>query len=116
MKPDNIVEVSAPINEVQSLVLSRIIEARAKADKKWGEGTGSNTFESDRALAVTVLIEEVGEVARAVLEKDGNSLEQELYDVAQVACAWLENIQSSRDNALCRGCGKTRKECDENSW
>jgi len=46
----------------------------------------------DIHLRNTILAEEVGEVARAVLEHDRANLEDELYDVAQVVVAWLETI------------------------
>lgn len=39
-----------------------------------------------------VLIEECGEVAKAVHEKDGAATREELIHVAAVAVAWLENI------------------------
>ncbi len=41
-------------------------------------------------LKLTVLVEEVGEVARAVLEDDNENLRQELTEVAAVCISWLE--------------------------
>jgi NTP pyrophosphatase (non-canonical NTP hydrolase) len=73
--------------------LARLSGARELADIKWGRGTGSNIFEDDRNLAVTVLTEEVGEIARAVLEHDKENLQAELLDVMQVCCAWLEAME-----------------------
>ena len=46
----------------------------------------------DKNVRNTILVEEVGEVAKAVLEGDRANLEDELYDVAQVVVAWLETI------------------------
>jgi NTP pyrophosphatase (non-canonical NTP hydrolase) len=40
----------------------------------------------------TILMEEVGEVARAVLENDNTQLRKELVEVAAVAVAWLESL------------------------
>lgn len=45
-------------------------------------------IDADRSL---VLLEEVGEVARAVLESDAANVHQELVQVAAVAVAWLES-------------------------
>jgi hypothetical protein len=44
------------------------------------------------AVKVAVLLEEVGEVARAVLDGDLDTLTDELVQVAAVAVAWLEAL------------------------
>ena len=43
-------------------------------------------------VKVAVLTEEVGEVARAVLDGDKDQLRAELVQVAAVAVAWLESL------------------------
>ena len=53
---------------------------------RWG-GESVATISDDRRLRV--LVEEVGEVARA-LEEDDSQLRVELVQVAAVAVAWLE--------------------------
>jgi NTP pyrophosphatase (non-canonical NTP hydrolase) len=55
---------------------------------RWG-GESVATISDDRRLRV--LVEEVGEVARA-LEEDDSQLPVELVQVAAVAVAWLEAL------------------------
>lgn len=43
-------------------------------------------------LAITILLEEVGECARAVLERDKEQLKKELIEVAACCTAWLETM------------------------
>ena len=70
-------------------IFERISNHRDFIDKRYNrEGfTGL-----DKTLRLTILAEEFGETARAVLEHDRANLEDELYDVAQVVVAWLETI------------------------
>jgi NTP pyrophosphatase (non-canonical NTP hydrolase) len=44
--------------------------------------------------ALAVLMEEVGEVARAILNADIDNLETELFQVAAVVTRWLEGYES----------------------
>jgi NTP pyrophosphatase (non-canonical NTP hydrolase) len=78
------------MTDVRDKIFESISEARFKADNKWGDN--SLFFCTDKTLAVTVLLEEVGEVARAVLENDNENLKNELIDVAQVVVAWLDSM------------------------
>ena len=55
----------------------------------WGQGDCSSLDVDDRTK-LAVLTEEVGEVARALL--DGTDLRAELVQVAAVAVAWLEAL------------------------
>ncbi len=57
----------------------------------WGIGDCSNPELPD-TLKMVILAEEGGEVARAVLERDTNQLQEELVQVAAVAVAWLESF------------------------
>jgi NTP pyrophosphatase (non-canonical NTP hydrolase) len=54
----------------------------------------------------SVLLEEAGEVARAVLEKDHDNLQVELVQVAAVCVKWLEIILNEdslrRKNSSCK--------------
>ncbi len=67
-------------------ILQAIRDERARQDAKWG---------SQRHLSqyawMTILMEEVGEVARASLEGDPVGYAAELVQVAAVAVAALEN-------------------------
>lgn len=55
----------------------------------WGTGDCSSD-QVPPIVKATVLAEECGEVARAVLDKNDNQLRDELIQVAAVAVAWLE--------------------------
>jgi len=47
----------------------------------------------DWPLKLAALVEEVGEVARAINDNlTGNQLRAELVQVAAVACAWIESM------------------------
>lgn len=58
----------------------------------WGSGDCSSPDVAPMTK-VGVLTEELGEVARAVLDKDTDQLEVELVQLAAVAVAWLEAFQ-----------------------
>ena len=58
---------------------------------RWG-GESVATISDDRRLRV--LVEEIGEVARA-LEEDDSQLRAELVQVAAVAVAWLEALDAA---------------------
>ena len=79
-------------------VYSMISDERRRQAKKWGanHGWGEGDCSSplvDAPVKVAVLSEEVGEVARAVLERDSQALARELTQVAAVAVAWLESLE-----------------------
>lgn len=58
----------------------------------WGQGDCSSPH-VDETVKVAVLLEECGEVARAVLSADHMALREELTHVAAVAVAWLEGTE-----------------------
>lgn len=57
----------------------------------WGNGDCSGPGVA-LTVKLAVLAEEFGEVTRAVLERDQDSLRAELTQVAAVACAILESL------------------------
>ena len=63
-----------------------ILAFTQKWQRKDGEWNRPNT------LKLTVLAEEFGEVARAILEENFSNLKEELVQVAAVTVAWLESI------------------------
>lgn len=65
---------------------------RQRQDQKWG-WPNNGLAGTDIHKKVSILLEEVGEVANAVLERDWNNLEKELVQVAAVAVAWLESFE-----------------------
>lgn len=61
-------------------------------DHAWGRGDCSSR-EVEPIVKVAVLSEEVGEVARAVIDMEPKTaLRRELVQVAAVAVAWLEGL------------------------
>lgn len=73
-------------------IYQAIDNERARQDEKWGGRESSTSIlpGDDLHAKVSVLGEEFGEVARAVLERDDQGLECELVQVAAVCVAWLE--------------------------
>jgi NTP pyrophosphatase (non-canonical NTP hydrolase) len=69
-------------------IFNLIAEERKRQDIKWG----ANRDQHDM-IWLTILIEEVGETAEAIL-KHLPTVKDELIQVAAVAVAWLENIES----------------------
>jgi NTP pyrophosphatase (non-canonical NTP hydrolase) len=73
-----------------------ILLERERQDAKWCRGydeAGNLIWADDETSAekkLTILMEEVGEVARAILERDPYNLREELVQVAAVAIAWLQ--------------------------
>ena len=68
-----------------------VVAERKRQDRKWGQQNhGPDGW-------LTILVEEVGEVARAILEGDANSYKKEMVQVAAVAVAALESFE--RGNA-----------------
>jgi NTP pyrophosphatase (non-canonical NTP hydrolase) len=71
---------------VNRAVLADIVDERERQDAKWGP-LGERPTPS-----LAVLVEEVGEVAEAMCERDYENLRAELVQVAAVACAMVEGI------------------------
>ncbi len=70
-----------------------VLAERARQDTTWRGGLGdcSHPDTPDRQR-LTVLTEEVGEVARAILDHQPDQLRAELVQVAAVCAAWLEGL------------------------
>ena len=71
-------------------IINDIIEERERQDKKWGANR-----DLPHTFWLTILAEESGEAAKAILQGTPN-LKDELIQVAAVAVAWIENIESQR--------------------
>jgi hypothetical protein len=84
----------------RSDIFTEIRAERARQAAKWGFGHawGYGDCSSDAVpdpVKAAVLAEECGEVARAVLDRNGpDDLRTELIQVAAVAVAWLEGLPS----------------------
>ena len=71
-------------------VIADILDERARQLKKWGV---QNHTDGDWAL---ILLEELGEVAKDILERRPEKADKELVEVAAVAVAWIENRRANR--------------------
>ena len=87
---------------VRMEVFDMIYDERERQAQKWGTvegawGKGDCSSPDIRPeVKAVVLGEECGEVARAVLDRDGDGLAKELVQVAAVAVAWLEMIVAAK--------------------
>ncbi len=68
----------------RDILFAQIDMERSKQDKKWGEQNHSPL----KWLAI--LVEEVGEVAQAILQGNRLACYQELIQCAAVIIAWIE--------------------------
>ena len=81
----------------QDEAIERVLDERDLQNVKWagrhmwGVGDCSSGM-VDTSTKIAVLTEEVGEVARAYLERDLDGLRTELVQVAAVAVAILESL------------------------
>jgi NTP pyrophosphatase (non-canonical NTP hydrolase) len=68
-------------------VLWEIVQERQRQDAKWGTHRDLTDFQW-----LTVIVEEVGEIGRAILQNKHDDVHKEIVQVAAVAVAWLECI------------------------
>ena len=84
----------------RAFIFELINQERRRQDEKWGRRPGYWPASQDRKLAV--LVEEVGEVAEAILTdskgKPAQDIRMELVQVAAVAVAWLETLPVKEDD------------------
>jgi NTP pyrophosphatase (non-canonical NTP hydrolase) len=67
-------------------IMNAIAQERQRQDEKWGiQNHGDGKW-------AAILMEEVGEVATAILHNDPKNLREELIQVAAVAAAWVEAL------------------------
>lgn len=99
MQPGLSQEENARRTVALAIVGNEIVEERFAQEAKFGE-TGETCANPamDRGTKMFVLMEEVGEVARAVLEDEPvEDLRKELIQVAAVAAAWAESLTELPD-------------------
>ncbi len=79
---------------IDSVILERVRQERLKDSGKFQHTCADPEMtDAERSL---VLLEEVGEVARALLDAEGAAaLREELVQVAAVAVAWIEAIDDA---------------------
>jgi len=78
-------------------IMAEILEERDRQDDKWGEQNHSPSY------WFTILMEEVGEAARAVCEWDMDSYREEMIQVAAVAMAIVECHDRNKEGASDQG-------------
>lgn len=66
-------------------ILLLIVQERIRQDELYGKNRTLSPL-----LWLTILTEELGEVARAILEHDPENLKTELIQLTAVAIAWLQ--------------------------
>lgn len=72
-------------------VLQDVLEERRRQDAKWGEQWHTSLY------WLGILMEEVGETSKAIIERKSDDIRKELVQVAAVAVAWLENIERAKN-------------------
>jgi NTP pyrophosphatase (non-canonical NTP hydrolase) len=70
-----------------------IDEERDSQDLKWGPNRRQNPH-----TWLSILVEEVGEVAKAILQNNTSGLCEELIQCCAVIIAWLESIQEENND------------------
>jgi NTP pyrophosphatase (non-canonical NTP hydrolase) len=74
-------------NGIFPTICGQVADERDRQEAKWGH-------QNNKPLEwLSILLEEVGEVAKALNEKDDNGVQEELMQVMAVAAAWLENVR-----------------------
>jgi NTP pyrophosphatase (non-canonical NTP hydrolase) len=74
-------------------VLEDVLFERLRQDELWGDQSG---HANERWLVI--LIEEVGEVARAMYDDDEGHTYEEIIQCAAVCMAWAEAMQKRKNN------------------
>ena len=76
-------------------VILKVLQERRKQDEKW-----SIDWSISDLYFNAILMEEVGEVSRAIQEKDMEALMSELVQVAAVCVRWLTALTINRNTWL----------------
>jgi NTP pyrophosphatase (non-canonical NTP hydrolase) len=79
----------------QDEALELIKTEQARYPELWGRDNG--VWNSPAYTKMTVLTEEIGEVAHAILERDQENLKEELVQCAAVILEWLMSDFRSND-------------------
>lgn len=76
-------------------IFELINQERDKQDAKWGALPRC----LPDLLWIDILLEELGECAKAILKQDWNNLKVEIVQVAAVAIAWLEDKENHNNGS-----------------
>lgn len=71
-------------------IIREILAERARQDCQFGRDQGQ--WKAHPSIRLTILQEEVGEVARAIIERKPLELRSELIQCGAVIIAWLEAL------------------------
>jgi NTP pyrophosphatase (non-canonical NTP hydrolase) len=74
--------------DARALVYKLIDEERARQTAKWGDQE-----ENKKGTWLAILMEEVGELATAILNHDQENYKEELIQIAAVSVAILEKLE-----------------------
>ncbi len=78
--------------EARAAVMGRVWSERDRQDELWPEQAPGASAEPLDTSMVAILAEEIGEVAKAVLEGKAEDLRTELVQTAAVCVKWLEIV------------------------
>jgi NTP pyrophosphatase (non-canonical NTP hydrolase) len=84
------IDLNAQDRAIAAIRVERMRQERLKAAGKFHHTAAD--VDLPCVLKLPILVEEVGEVARALC--DGTNLREELIQVAAVALAWLEGLEA----------------------
>lgn len=78
-------------------IIFDVFDERKKQDEKWGKDRDLDPF-----FWLAILVEEVGEIAKAILEPNfsdpkNEKIRKEAVQVAAVALAFIENIDRNQE-------------------
>jgi NTP pyrophosphatase (non-canonical NTP hydrolase) len=79
------------LTEAREAIISDIIAERDRQDQKWGRQAGF--WDDHDMVKLTVVTEEVGEIAQAILKADPENLHEEIIQTMAVLMAWAETIE-----------------------
>jgi NTP pyrophosphatase (non-canonical NTP hydrolase) len=89
-----VIDLSAQDRAIAAIRVERMRQERLKAAGKFAATPADDIPDTDR---LPMLVEEVGEVARALC--DGTNLREELVQVAAVALAWVEALEKMESDS-----------------
>jgi len=85
------------LEEARRNIEQLIYKERDRQDDIWGRQAGF--WDDHDMVKLTVVVEEVGEVAKAILKQDNDNLYEELIQTMAVLMAWAETIEMGQPEA-----------------
>lgn len=72
---------------IQRGIFEEVARERDRQDAKWGEQNHSDEY------WLGIAMEEVGEVAKAVIERNSDAMFEEIIQTIAVLCQWIEAVE-----------------------